>query len=108
MFSNPFTDPKWAERTTNFIDKWVGFVRNKTTQPLIKVARGLVFGLIAAFGIVVAVALFLIGVVRALQILLDLAFSRDVAVWSSYLILGGLCMLGGFVLMRKRFGESEK
>ena len=108
MFSNPFTDPEWAERVTEFIAKWVEAVRAKTTQPLIYIARAIVFGIIAGVGAIVAIALLLIVLFRGVQALLEIPFSRDTAVWSTYLILGGIFMLIGFVLMKKRYTKVEK
>ena len=32
MISNPFTDPRWAEKTLRLIDRTVGFVRDKDTD----------------------------------------------------------------------------
>ena len=51
MPSNPFTDPDWAQRTVDFIDKWVGVVRDRTTKPLITVVRGIVYGVLILTGI---------------------------------------------------------
>ena len=48
MVSNPLTDPQWADRTVDFIDRWVSTIRRYTTQPIVTGARGLVFGLLAS------------------------------------------------------------
>jgi hypothetical protein len=104
--SNPLTDPDWAARSVNFIDRWVQLVRRYTTQPLVATARGLVFGLLAAFGIVSILVVLSIGVTRGLIAALDTGLSHDQSVWGSYFILSALCFLLGTMLMRKRFKKD--
>ncbi len=77
MVSNPLTDPEWADRTVDFIDRVVGLV------------------------------LLLIGLVRGLQAALDALVSHDVSVWLSYFILSALFLVIGIVLMRKRYTPKE-
>jgi hypothetical protein len=108
VFSNPFTDPDWAKNTVASIDKWVGFVRDRTTRPVITVVRGIVYGFLVATGVVIMVVLFAIGATRALQAALDTAFSRTTAVWSSYLILGSLFFLIGLLVARKQHRKSDE
>ena len=108
MLSNPFTDPDWARNTVAFIDKWVGYVRDRTTRPVITVVRGIVYGFLVATGVVIMVVLFAIGATRALQAALDTAFARTPAVWSSYLILGGLFLLIGLLVARKQHRKSDE
>ena len=57
MVSNPLTDPEWATRTVDFIDRLVATVRKYTTQPLVTTARGVVFGLLGSFGVVAVIVL---------------------------------------------------
>lgn len=108
MLSNPFTDPDWAHNTVAFIDKWVGFVRHRTTRPVITVVRGIVYGFLVATGVVIMVVLFAIGTTRALQAALDTTFSRTTSVWSSYLILGSLFFLIGLLVARKQHRKSDE
>ena len=108
MVSNPLTDPEWADRSVDFIDRVIARVRRYTTQPVVTTARGLVFGLLAGFGIVAVIAVTGIGITRGLQAALDAALPRDAAVWVSYLVLSGLCFLAGTLLMRKRFKSDEE
>ena len=108
MVSNPITDPDWATRSVEFIDRIVGTVRRYTTQPLVALARGIVFGLLGAFGIVAIVVLLVAALTRGLNEALDAAFSRDAAVWISYYVLAVLFALVGALLMRKRYTDDEK
>jgi hypothetical protein len=66
-----------------------------------------VFGFIAAFGIAATLVLVLVGSMRGLNAALDAAFERDKAVWATYFILGGLLLIIGFVLMRRRFADDD-
>lgn len=107
MVSNPLTDPDWATRTVDLIDRVVGAVRRYTTQPLVTLARGIVFGLLGSFGVVAMVALLIVALTRGLQSVLDLGVSRDAAVWMSYLVLASVFALAGAALMRRRFTEDD-
>jgi hypothetical protein len=108
MASNPLNDPEWATRAVDLIDRIVGSIRKYTTQPLIIVARGIVFGLLAGFGIAVALVLALIGLSRGLQSALDAVFEHEVAVWVSYFILSLIFLVVGIVLMRRRYTPNKE
>lgn len=106
MTSGPLSDPDWATRIVDFIDKWVSTVRRYTTQPLVTTARGLVFGLLGAFGFVAMVVLFVIGLTRGLQSALDLVVDHQASVWISYFILSAVFLFIGIILMRRRYPEE--
>jgi hypothetical protein len=106
--SNPFTDPNWARNTVDTIDKWVGFVRDHTTRPVITIVRALVYGLLIATGVGTMFVLFIIAATRGLQAALDTGLSRDTAVWSSYFIVGGIFLLVGLFVARKQHRTSDK
>ena len=108
MVSNPLTDPEWASRSVDFIDRFVATVRRYTTQPLVTTARGIVFGLLGSFGVVTMVVLFLIGLVRGLQAALDAVVNHRASVWISYFILSAVFLIIGSVLMRRRYTKEEK
>ncbi|KGA10960.1 MAG: hypothetical protein GM46_4720 [actinobacterium acAcidi] len=108
MVSNPLTDPEWADRTVDFIDRVVSTVRRYTTQPLVTTARGLVFGLLGSFGIVGILVLLIVGLTRGLQAALDSIVNHDASVWISYFILSAVFAVIGFILMRRRYTEEEK
>ncbi len=102
MAGNPLNDPDLAKKVVDVIDAVVSYIRDHTTRPLVKSARGLVFGLLAAFGVFAIIILFAIVVSRALQSLLDVFMSRDAAVWLSYFIASAVFLLVGTILMRRR------
>jgi protein-S-isoprenylcysteine O-methyltransferase Ste14 len=102
MPGNPLTDENWAPELADQITDFIGNIRDKTTNNAIKLARGLVFGLLALLLGVVALALLLIGATRGLQALIDLGTSWERAVYVSYFVVGGILTLAGLFLMGKR------
>jgi hypothetical protein len=102
MPGNPLTDPNWASDTTDTLVRLVGTVRDQTTTKAVFAARALVFGIIAAFLGVFILVITIIGSMRGLQTLLDLAVSEAQAVYLSYFIVGGILCLGGLLLFKKR------
>jgi len=106
MASNPLTDPQWAERIVDQIDRIAVVVRRYTTDPVIKLIRGVVFGLLALLGFFGVLALLLIALPRALHSALDAAVSREAAVWISYFVLSALFVTVGTVAMRRRHSKD--
>ncbi len=103
MPANPLTDPNWAQTTTEQIVQLVDNVKAKTTRPAVLAARGLVYGLLAAFLGTFALILFLITITRGLQVgILEHFMEQPRAVYTSYLIVGGILSLIGLLLFRKR------
>jgi hypothetical protein len=102
MPANPLTDPNWATETTDKLVGLIDNVRSQTTQKVVYAARGAVFGVIAVMlGTLIAI-IAIIGLMRGLQALLELAVGWDRAVYLSYFIVGGLFSVVGMVLFRKR------
>lgn len=87
-------DADWTVQTADTIERVVGSVRNKTTVPLTTVARGLVYGLLAAFTGMTALVLLAIAAVRLLTIALGEA-------WAAHLVSGAIFTLAGVLLLRK-------
>ena len=102
MFSDRFNDPELPSRIVDYIDKFVELVRSRATKPLVVVIRALVFGLIAAVGILFLVIVFLIALVRGLHSLFDIWWSREVAVWFTYFLLAAFFGGIGALLLRRR------
>lgn len=101
-----FTDPGWAGKQADTIVRIIDQLRLRTTRPLVLLARGLVFGLVAVAGGVTALLLLLIAATRALQAVIEWPFSHPTAVWVSYLVLGGLLLVAGSVFMKLRHSGS--
>ncbi len=86
----------WA---SSLVDRFVNVVeqvRNATTQPVITLARALIFGVIMACCLLAALVLTGIGLFR----LLDLALPGDS--WSAHLVLGAVCCALGTLLWSRR------
>ena len=86
----------WPAQAADAIVNAVETVRDRTTTPIMKIARGLVFGVFAGTIIITIVVLAIIGIVR----LLDEALPYGV--WLPYLILGVLFTVVGALLFRRR------
>jgi hypothetical protein len=107
MPGNPLTDPNWAADLADTIDRFVGKVRTTVTNRAVYAVRAVVFGLVIAIAAPVTFALMLILGTKLLQRLIAIATDHDSSVWASYVVLGGLMVLGGSLMMRKRY-ESEE
>jgi uncharacterized protein YacL len=107
MPGNPLTDPNWAASAADTVERVVATVRTQATDKIVLAARGLVFGLVIAFGGVAALVLLLIVVTRGLQALLALGLDHPTTVWLSYLIVGGILCLGGAFCMAKRHAPAD-
>lgn len=102
MPANPLKDPNWATETTDRLVSFIESVRSQTTQKVVYAARAAVFGVIAVMlGTFIAI-IGMVGLMRGLQALLELAVGWDRAVYLSYLIIGALASIIGLVLFRKR------
>ena len=107
MISNPFTDPRWAKKTVEAIDRWVDFISDKTTRPIANLVRLAVFGVIAVVATITIIVLALIGISRAINELLDIWLTRQDAVWISYFILSFVFVVIGAWLMRRRYPSKK-
>ena len=107
MAGNPLTDPNWASDFTETIIDTVDKVRDRTTKPIVMVARGLVFGLLSTFLGLMALVLLLVGLSRALINLLEWPLDHDSAVLISHIVLGSLlCLAGAIFMVRRQSKES--
>lgn len=96
------TGGDWAAQTADTIERVVGSVRGKTSEPLERVARIVVYGVVAAFLGLAALVLLTIAVVRAL----DIAIPGEV--WSAHVVAGGIFTVLGLFLWRKRSVKTVK
>jgi tetrahydromethanopterin S-methyltransferase subunit F len=103
---DPGPDEDWAAGAADAIERAVQSVRAKTADPLERVVRLVVYGLLAgivgiAIGVLLAIAAF-----RGLVELLDLVWQPEV--WLAYLILGGIFVSAGLLVWTRRTAKSEK
>ncbi len=92
----------WATQTADAIERVVATVRSKTAEPLEMVARGLVYGLVAAIVGLAAAVLAAVALVRVLDLVIP------GAVWSAHALTGGIFTLAGLLLWRKRTVKTAK
>ena len=84
----------WTEQGADIVENVVVTIRDRTVVPARTAAKGLVYGLLAACFISLALLVLLIGAFRLLNVALP--------VWASYLVLGGICVAGGTLCWVKR------
>lgn len=85
----------WTVQAADSIERLVGTVRDKTAVPLTTVARGIVFGLLAAVMGIAVLVLVAIGLVRAVNVYLP------GGVWAAHLLVGGIFTVVGALTLRK-------
>jgi len=103
MPGNPLTDPDWAPKLADTIERVVTGVRDKTTKRVLVASRAVIFGVIIAIGAAVALVLLVVALFRAAQAVLDTFLDHHNSVWISYLALGALFTFAGLIAMKKRF-----
>ncbi len=92
----------WPAQATDAIVTQVGNIRDKTTGPVLTAARYAVY---AAFAIslgTVALVIFVIGAVRALDNYLPDSVFGETHTWAAHSILGAILFLVGFALFFKK------
>ena len=102
MESEQPSDEKWQKRFLDVLDEGIAFIRERTTLPVVRIVRGTVFGTFAVLGALLVFIFLLLTMFRGLNELFDLWWSRETAVWVSYFVLGGVLMVIGGRLLRRR------
>ena len=86
----------WTTDLLDRLDHYIELVRSNTTDRVVRIARLLVFGLIAAILGSMAGLLALIALIR----ILDVVLPREV--WLPYVLLGAIFLGAGLFLWSKR------
>jgi hypothetical protein len=104
MAGNPLTNPNWAPELADTVERLVGQIRDKATNKVVLVVRAVVFGFVIALTALAALVLMVILGTKLLQRIVNIggAIDADSSVWVSYLVMGGILVLVGLFLMRKR------
>jgi membrane-anchored glycerophosphoryl diester phosphodiesterase (GDPDase) len=108
MPGNPLTDPNWASDLADTIDLYLGKVRTAVTERAVTVVRAVVFGLIILIIAPVAITLLVIILTQSIQRLIAIFTDHDTAVWMSYMFLAAVFIIGGSILMSKRYIDEEQ
>lgn len=96
------SEPDWAAQTADTIDRVVTGIRSKTADPLDRVVRIVVYGILAAVLGIGAIVLLSVALVRAV----DVAIPGHV--WSAHLTVGGIFTLAGLFLWSKRRAPGDR
>ena len=107
MPGNPLTDPNWAPDLADTIDRFVSKVRTTVTDRAVYAVRAVVFGIVILLAAPVTFALMVILGTKFVQRLIAIAVDHDSSIWASYMVVGGLLVLGGSLMMRKRFDTGD-
>lgn len=100
-FSSTSSRSEWPAQAADLVVDVVGTVRDKTTTPVLTIARAIVYGTAIVFLAVTALVLLLIALVRFVDAYLP------GEVWSAYLLLGTVLTAGGLVLWATRRPAEE-
>lgn len=93
----------WPAHAADTIVRVVGQVRDKTTGPAIKAARGVVYGLLAGLLGAACATMLAIALVR----ILDSYVVGEDNTWLAHFIVGALFTIVGLVLWSKRRGPGS-
>jgi hypothetical protein len=91
----------WTTQAADAIETAVAAVRDRTVVPARKATKAVVFGLLATFFVVTALVMLVVGLFRLLVILTG-------EVWASYVILGGIFVIGGTFCWSMRAPRAAK
>jgi hypothetical protein len=98
--------PDWPTQVADRIESVVGLVRDKTTVPVVKGARWLVFAPILA---AMALIIFVIAVIGLVRLHIFLPFEPEGRkLYVTYAALGAIFLLVGAFLWRKRRPGGDK
>ena len=92
----------WTTDLLDRLDHYIEVVRSNTTDRLVKVARLLVYGVIAAIAGAMAGVVALIALIR----ILDVVLPREV--WLPYVLLGAIFLGAGLFLWSKKTAPSVR
>ena len=107
MPGNPLSDPNWASDVADTVDRYVSKVRTTVTDRAVYAVRAVVFGIVILIAAPVTFTLMVILGTKFVQRLIAIATDHDSSIWASYMVMGGLLVVGGSLLMRSRFGTDE-
>jgi hypothetical protein len=91
----------WADDLSDYVVDGVGWLKARTTVPVMTVLRVLVYGLIVAVALLTAMVLGLIALVRMWDAYVPIS-PEGRRVWLGYVVLGGVFFVGGAVLLARR------
>ena len=105
--AKPSGTDDWPIQAADAIERAVGTVRDKTTGPAIKVARGLVYGLFSLLVAIAVLVMLAISAVRALDSYLpDAAFGEE-HTWAAHGLVGAVLTIAGMACWSRRKPRAD-
>ena len=98
---------QWADELSERVIGGVDWLSSRTTVPVVKVLRALVYGVVVLVALLTAVLLIAIGVVRIWDAYVPV-HPLGRRVWLGYVVLGGPLFLGGSFLLARRTAARGK
>ncbi len=95
--------PEWSERAAQMVVDLADSIREKGISPIYRMIRLVIYGIVAAILLVVIAVLLMLVVVRVLT---DYVFFNQV--WITYMVLGLIFIVLGFLLWSKRKANSKE
>ncbi len=92
----------WAAETTQYIEKTVANIRDRTVKPAYAATHYVVYGLMAVFLIAALSAMLTILAFRGLVIAANSLPGPQDNAWMAWSVLGGMFCAGGALLWSKR------
>lgn len=100
-------EPDWPAQAADAVVDQVGRIRDRTTGPALKVARYVIFAAFAVLLGTVALVVFVIGAVRALDVYLPDALFGETHTWAAHSLLGLVFVVAGLLTSRKMRRRDE-
>jgi len=97
----------WAGELSGRVIDGVGWLKARTTVPVVKILRALVYGLIVVVAAVTALVLAVLGLIRMWDVYVPL-HPVGRRVWLGYVVLGALLFLVGGALLARRTSAKAK
>lgn len=98
----PSTGDDWAAQAADKVEEVVTTLREKTTAPVLKGARGAIWGVLATFLVIIALVLAYAALLRILDSYLPWG------VWSAHLVLGVVFTASGIAIgLRGRASDDQ-
>ena len=93
------SEPDWTDSVTELVVDLVDATRDRTTGPILKVARIAVYGLVVSFVLLVVAVIGVVVIGRSLSLI-------PIDIWISYLAIGSLMIALGLLLWSRRQAAS--
>ncbi|MGH9184808.1 MAG: hypothetical protein ACRD0U_03160 [Acidimicrobiales bacterium] len=101
------TTDDWPAQAADTVVRLVDTIKSKTVKPANLVARGVVYGLLAAMLGLMAAVLGAVLAVRFLDVYLPEAWFGPTHTWAAHGLVGVICAILGLIAWRLRRSKAE-